>query len=112
MAELELWEVRHLHGGLSLELRGGEKPALVIVQGGERVRVELADVKTVIAGMGDAAADLAGVLAAGGVASASQVTGKKLYHVLVAYAGKSVAENVIGDRTDKEWTCLGCLWTR
>lgn len=48
----DLWEVRTLHGGLSLELRGGEsrdgmrtKPALVIVQGEEQVRVELAEVK-------------------------------------------------------------------
>ena len=63
----DLWEVRTLHSGLSLELRGGEKPALVIVQGSDRVRVELADVKTVVAAMADAAADLAGVLAAGGV---------------------------------------------
>jgi hypothetical protein len=63
----DLWEVRTLHGGLSVELRGGEKAALVLVQGGDRVRVELADVKTVVAAMADAAADLAGVLAAGGV---------------------------------------------
>jgi hypothetical protein len=71
--------VRTLHGGQGLELRGGEsrdgmrtKPALVIVQGSERVRVEMADVKLVhsaslrdgtVAAMGDAAADLAGVLA-------------------------------------------------
>jgi len=45
----DLWEVRTLHGGLSVELRGGEsrdgmrtKPALVIVQGGDRVRVHSA----------------------------------------------------------------------
>lgn len=63
----DLWEVRRLRGGLSVELRGGEKPALVLVQGEDRVRVELADVKVVMAAMGDAAADLAGVLAAGGV---------------------------------------------
>ena len=42
----DLWEVRTLHGGLSLELRGGEsrdgmrtKPALVVVQGSDQVRV-------------------------------------------------------------------------
>jgi hypothetical protein len=57
----DLWEVRTLHGGLSLELRGGEKPALVIVQGSDRVIVGLAHVKAVIAAMGDAAEDLAGV---------------------------------------------------
>ena len=53
-------------GGLSLELHGNP-PALVIVQSGDRVIVELAHVKTVIAAMGDAAAGLAGLLAAGGV---------------------------------------------
>lgn len=37
------------------------------MQGGDRVRVELSDVKAVIAAIGDAAADLAGLLAAGGV---------------------------------------------
>ena len=52
--------------GLALELRGNP-PALVIVQGSDWIRVELASVKTVIAAMGDAAADLAGLLAAGGV---------------------------------------------
>ena len=67
MTTLDLWEVRTLHGGLSVEMRGGEKPALVLVQGEERVRVELTDVKTVVAVMADAAADLVGVLAAGGV---------------------------------------------
>ena len=42
----DLWEVRTLRGGLSVELRGGDsrdgartKPALVIVQGSERVTV-------------------------------------------------------------------------
>jgi len=39
----------------------------VIVQGSDRVRVELADAKSVVAAMAGAAADLAGVLAAGGV---------------------------------------------
>jgi len=63
----DLWEVRTLHGRLSLDLRGGAKPALVLVQGGERVNVEPADVKAVVAGIVDAAADLAGVLATGGV---------------------------------------------
>jgi hypothetical protein len=35
----------------------------VLVQGSDRVRVDLSHVKTVIAAMGDAAADLAAVLA-------------------------------------------------
>jgi len=62
----DLWEVRRLHEGLSVELRGGDKPALVIVQGSERVRVELAEVKLVVATLAEAAADLAGVLARAG----------------------------------------------
>lgn len=37
------------------------------IQGGDRVRVELADVKLVVAAIVDTAAELAGVLAAGGV---------------------------------------------
>ena len=63
---VDLWEVRTLPDGLALELRGGDKPALVIVQGSDRVKVELAYFKTVIAVMGNPAADLAGVLAVGG----------------------------------------------
>lgn len=42
-----LWEVRTLAGGLRLELRGGDKPALVMVHGSDRVRVDLADFKSV-----------------------------------------------------------------
>ena len=49
VTDLDLWEVRTVHGGLRLELRGGDsgdgmrtKPATVIVKGGEQVRVELA----------------------------------------------------------------------
>jgi hypothetical protein len=48
-----------------LELRG-DPSGLVLVQGSDRVIVELAHVKTVVVAMVDAAADLAGVLAAGG----------------------------------------------
>ena len=64
---VDLWEVRTLPDGLALELRGGDKPGLVLVRGSDRARVELAHVKTVSAAMGDAAANLAGVLATGGV---------------------------------------------
>jgi hypothetical protein len=66
----DLWEVRTLPDGLALELRGGDKPALVIVQGSDRVRVDLADAKAVIAALGDVAADLARLLAAYGVCHA------------------------------------------
>jgi hypothetical protein len=62
----DLWEVRELPSGLAPELRGGDVPALVLVQGEDRVRVELAHVKAVVAALADAAADLAELLAAGG----------------------------------------------
>jgi len=63
----DVWEVRTLLGSLALELHG-DPPGLVLVQGSDRVRVDLAHVKAVhsaalrdgmIAAMGDAAADLA-----------------------------------------------------
>ena len=58
----DLWEVRTLPDGLTPELRG-DPPALVIVQGNDRVVVEVGHVKAVVAAMGNAAADLAGLLA-------------------------------------------------
>lgn len=57
----DLWEVRSVSGDLSLELRAGDRPALVLVRGGDRVRVELREVKVV-----DGAAELAGWLAGQG----------------------------------------------
>jgi hypothetical protein len=59
--------VRELPNGLALELRAGDDPALVLVQGENRVRVELTQVKALVAALVDAAADLAEVLASGGV---------------------------------------------
>jgi len=44
---------------LALELCGGNKLGLVLVQDNDRVRVELAPAKAVIAAIDDAAADLA-----------------------------------------------------
>ena len=64
---LNLWEVRELPDGVALELRAGDDPAVVLAQGEDRVRVELANVKAVVAALTDAAADLAEVLASGGV---------------------------------------------
>jgi hypothetical protein len=61
-----LWEVRRLPDGLTLELWRRGKPGLVLVQGNRRVVVDLANVKAVVAGVTDAAADLAEVLASGG----------------------------------------------
>jgi len=43
-----LWEVRSLPDGLRLELWGGGIPALVLVQGERRVRVDLPHVKAVV----------------------------------------------------------------
>jgi hypothetical protein len=57
----DLWKVRALPDDLALEMRGNP-PGLVLVQGDDRVGVELAHVKTVIAAMGNAAADSSGAL--------------------------------------------------
>ena len=63
----DLWEVRRLPDGLALELWGGGNPAIVLVQGQRRVRVDLPHVKPLLAALTDAAADLTEVLAGGGV---------------------------------------------
>jgi hypothetical protein len=62
-----LWETRPLRGDLTLELHAGDDPALVLAQGDNLVRVKLAHVKPLVAALTDAAADLAEVLASGGV---------------------------------------------
>jgi len=49
----DLREVRTLVGGLILELHGNP-PTVVLIQGSDRVRVDLANVKTAIVAMGDA----------------------------------------------------------
>lgn len=61
-----LWETRELPGEISLELRAGDHPALELTQGEDRVHVELALARHVIAALTDAAADVAEFLAAGG----------------------------------------------
>jgi hypothetical protein len=61
-----LWEARDLPDGIIVELTAGNIPSLVLVQGENRVTVKLAQVKTLVAALVDAAADLAEVLAAGG----------------------------------------------
>jgi hypothetical protein len=63
----DLWEKRTLTSGLTLEMLAGDNPALVLAQGDNCVRVDLANVKTLVAALTDAAADLAEVLASGGV---------------------------------------------
>ena len=63
----DLWEKRTLASGLAVEMQAGDDPALVLAQGEDRVRVELANVKTLVAALTDAAADLVEVLASGGV---------------------------------------------
>jgi hypothetical protein len=60
-----LWEVRELPDGLSLELWSGANPVLALTQGERRVVVDLPHVKAVMAGLTGAAADLAELLAAG-----------------------------------------------
>ena len=67
VAHPELWEVRDLPDDLALELHAGDRPALVLVQGKNHVQVELSRVKGLVAALTDAAADLAELLAAGGV---------------------------------------------
>jgi hypothetical protein len=65
--ESDLWETRALPGGVTLELCGGGTPVLILVQGENRVGIELADVKEAVAALTDAAVDLVGLLATGGV---------------------------------------------
>jgi hypothetical protein len=59
--------VRALANGLTLELMAGEEPAMLLVQGEEAVRIPLAQAKALVAALADGAADLAEVLATGGV---------------------------------------------
>ena len=61
----DLWEARELTGRLALGMHAGDDPALVLAQGEDRVKVDLADVKGVMAALVDAAADLAELLATG-----------------------------------------------
>ena len=63
----DLWETRTLPHGTVLELRAGNDPTLVLTQGDNHIRVRLSNVKALVAAMTDAAADLAEVLASGGV---------------------------------------------
>jgi hypothetical protein len=59
----DVWEARAVTGDTTLDLRGGDEPALVLVQGDNRVRVELGSVKALVAALTDAVASQAGVLA-------------------------------------------------
>lgn len=57
--------IRLLIDGWGLHRSGlRDAPALVLVQGDDRVRIELIHARYLVAGMADAAADLAEVLAA------------------------------------------------
>lgn len=62
-----MWDVRDLPGGLGVEPRAGDVPALVLSHGADRVCVKLAHVKGLMADLVDGAADLAEVLGVGGV---------------------------------------------
>jgi hypothetical protein len=67
--DADLWEVRTLPDGMTLELWGGANPALVLVQGERRVRVNLADVRAVVAGLVDAGGGPGGAAGRGREAS-------------------------------------------
>jgi hypothetical protein len=58
-----LWEVRKLPDGLTLELWAWGNPALVLAQGERWVAVDLPHVKGVVTVLVDAGADLAELLA-------------------------------------------------
>jgi hypothetical protein len=60
-----LWEVRELPGRLALELRAGDDLAMVLVQGENRIRVQLADAKNVVFSLVHGTTDLAEVLSSG-----------------------------------------------
>ena len=66
----DLWEMRTLTNGLTLEMLAGDDPALVLAQSENRARVEFASVECLVAALTDAAVDLAEVLASGGVCHA------------------------------------------
>ena len=61
-----LWESRTLPDGITLELRAGDNPALVLLQGKNQTQMELAHIKAVVAALADGAAALADLLATGG----------------------------------------------
>lgn len=44
-----LWDVRELPDGLSLKMRAGRDPALVLIQGENQAKVELAYIKVLAA---------------------------------------------------------------
>jgi hypothetical protein len=56
-----------LPSGTVLELRAEDEPPLALMQGDNQMGVKLGRVKAVVAALTDAAADLAEVLASGGV---------------------------------------------
>ena len=46
----DLWKSLDLASGLTLELRAGTEPCLTLLQGEDRISVELSNVKTLVAG--------------------------------------------------------------
>jgi hypothetical protein len=65
-ANQDLWESRPLLDGIVLEMQAGDTPALILVQDENRVRIELAHVKAMLAALAGAAANLTTILATGG----------------------------------------------
>jgi hypothetical protein len=68
-------EIRDLPDSPSLDLHAEKSPALLLTQGTKRVRTELAHIKTLVAALADAAADLAKILAAAGCSFPSRCAG-------------------------------------
>jgi hypothetical protein len=97
----DLWEVRELPGGLALGMHAGDDPALVlrstasewVVQGENRVRVELAHVK--------ALADMAQAL--GLVMPAGQDNGNRWQWVVNARPKAARMKVVVIQQDGRQW---------
>jgi hypothetical protein len=48
MTDADLWEVRTLPGGRTLELHAGAVPALVLIQGESSIRIQPTHVKALV----------------------------------------------------------------
>jgi hypothetical protein len=57
-----LWLSRKTASGMVIELRAGDRPALVLTQVTNRIRIDLTDVRLLAAAWADGAAELAELL--------------------------------------------------
>lgn len=60
----DLFQVHKLDGVLTLGLRAGDKPSLILVQSDDRIREDLPNIKPLVEALADAAVVLAEILAA------------------------------------------------